>query len=324
MTNPAGKAETRPPLVRHALAELKLPSDAEQSQIAERILAQLARESFLPDGETHELYLAALGDPNIATCDLPQVSVALEERVFRTLIDRFAQRFFTIEPTMRTRRWQWFVLRAAPYPGLVARLRRWEPGLAVTLDATSYPDERAAQLARWLADWFLMPHAQAAWARQEAWLEVRREPQPWADAVAWLRQNRAPLAALDTAWLDRVVNWRSEGDYSRVREFFHRQDTIVKEKKGYNPVAIAVWVAAVVLISAVSSLLSASGSKKRPPRAVPSGSSQFGLPTSLPYGPPQNSTDPRAKGVRRGLEVWEQMEQQRRKSPAKELFRNGI
>ena len=110
MTTPAGKAQARAPLVRHALAELKLPGDAERSQIAEHMLTQLAGTNFLPDGEVHELYLAALGDPSMAKCDLLQVSVALEERVFRTLIDRFAQRFFAIEPEKRTRQWQWFLL----------------------------------------------------------------------------------------------------------------------------------------------------------------------------------------------------------------------
>jgi len=324
MTKPAGKAQTRAPLVRHALAELKLPGDAERSQIAEHMLTQLAGTSFLPDGEAHELYLAALGEPNIAKCDLLQVSVALEERVFRTLIDRFAQRFFAIEPVKRTRQWQWFVLHTASYPEIVTRLRRWEQGLAVTHDATAYPDERTAQLARWLADWFLMPHAQAAWARQDAWLEVRREPELWAEAAAWLRQNRAPLAALDAAWLDRVVHWSKEGDYSRVRAFFNRKDTIARKKKGYSAKSIGIWVAAVMLISVVSSLLRGPSSNKRPRPERPSPSSQFGLPRSLPYGPPRDSTDPQVKGIRRGLEVFEQLEQQRRKSPAEEFIRNGI
>jgi hypothetical protein len=324
MTTPAGKAQTRAPLVRHALAELKLPGDAERSQIAEHMLTQLAGTSFLPDGEAHELYLAALGDPSMAKCDLLQVSVALEERVFRTLVDRFAQRFFAIELEKRTRQWQWFLLHTAAYPEIVARLRRWEPGLAVTYDAAAYPDERTAKLARWLADWFLMPHAQAAWARQDAWLEVRREPQLWAEAAAWLRQNRTELAALDHTWLDRVVHWSNEGDYSRVRTFFNRKDTIAREKKGYSAKSIGIWVAAVMLISVVSSLLRGTSSNKRPHPERPSTSSQFGLPQSLPESPPEDLAIPRGKALRRGVDLWEHPERQRRKSPAEEFIRNGI
>src|SRR5262245_59028926 len=191
---------------------LDASSRAGRADFLERVAA--AECCPTPAFDYAERVAATGGDTCPANLGWQQAQHEIEKQL-RGDVEQLAADWFSLAGRVRSRRLDELRAACRPFPNLLARLVSLAPALHLDPAEVTGP---SGQLARRIAELFVLPPRRRPERRREMLLELESEPGVWESAACDLKSRHAEWVTLQPVFIESILAWKSHDSRARAAQ----------------------------------------------------------------------------------------------------------